>query len=136
MARVTLADIAGELGLSKFAVSRALSGKDGVSDETRRRVESVAAQMGYVKLVTASRLPSVALVFNDTDYINSELQLMVQAGVQAEAKRRGEIAAHKNPAALAKFFVATIQGMRALARLNHDRQELEQVARTALAALE
>jgi hypothetical protein len=67
MARVTLDTIAREMGLSKFAVSRALSGKDGVSDETRRRVEAVAAQMGYVKLVTASRLPSVALVFNDTD---------------------------------------------------------------------
>jgi TetR/AcrR family transcriptional regulator, transcriptional repressor for nem operon len=53
-----------------------------------------------------------------------------------EAQRRGEIAKGKNPTALAKFFVATIQGMRALARLNQDRKELELISRTALAALD
>ena len=52
------------------------------------------------------------------------------------AQRRGEIAAEKNPAALAKFFVATVQGMRALARLNHDRKELEHISRVALSAIE
>ena len=88
MARVTLGTIAQQMGLSKFAVSRALSGKSGVSEETRRNVEAVATKLGYVK-PAPSRAPSLALVFNDTDYINSELQLMVQAGVQAEAKRRG-----------------------------------------------
>lgn len=88
MARVTLATIAHDMGLSKFAVSRALAGKSGVSEETRRKVEAVALELGYVK-PPPSRAPSLALVFNDTDYINSELQLMVQAGVHAEAKRRG-----------------------------------------------
>ncbi|MDR3796620.1 MAG: TetR family transcriptional regulator C-terminal domain-containing protein [Terracidiphilus sp.] len=52
------------------------------------------------------------------------------------AKRRKEIARDKSPAALAKFFVATIQGMRALARLNHDRKELEFISAIALASLE
>lgn len=89
MSRVTLGTIAQEMGLSKFAVSRALSGKSGVSEETRRRVQAMAAELGYVKPTASSRAPSIALVFNDTDFINGELQLMVQAGVQAEAKRRG-----------------------------------------------
>lgn len=89
MSRVTLGTVAQEMGLSKFAVSRALAGKSGVSEETRRKVVAVAAELGYVKLAGQSRAPSIALVFNDTDYINSELQLMVQSGVQAEAKRRG-----------------------------------------------
>lgn len=53
-----------------------------------------------------------------------------------EAQRRGEIATNKSPAALAKFFVATLQGMRALARLNNNREELEQISRTALSTLE
>src|ERR1700754_790403 len=88
MARVTLGTIAQTMGLSKFAVSRALAGKSGVSEETRRRIEAVAQDLGYMK-PPPSRSPSLALVFNDTDYINSELQLMVQAGVHAEAKRRG-----------------------------------------------
>ncbi|MBB5343560.1 TetR/AcrR family transcriptional regulator [Tunturibacter empetritectus] len=53
-----------------------------------------------------------------------------------EAKKRGELAPEKDPVALSKFFVATIQGMRALARLNHDRKELAHVAAVALAALD
>ena len=53
-----------------------------------------------------------------------------------EAKKRGEIGPEKNPVTLSKFFVATIQGMRALARLNHDRKELALVAAVALAALD
>jgi TetR/AcrR family transcriptional repressor of nem operon len=53
-----------------------------------------------------------------------------------EAKKRGEIEPEKDPVALSKFFVATIQGMRALARLNHDRKELADIAAVALAALD
>lgn len=56
-------------------------------------------------------------------------------GALTAAQKRGEIAAEKNPAALAKFFVATVQGMRALARLNHDRKELEHISRVALSAI-
>jgi TetR/AcrR family transcriptional regulator, transcriptional repressor for nem operon len=51
------------------------------------------------------------------------------------ARARGEIGREKNPIALAKFFVATIQGMRALGRLNHDRRELERIAAVALTSL-
>jgi LacI family transcriptional regulator len=111
---MTLEAIARHMGLSKFAVSRALAGKSGVSAETRRRVETVAAEMGYVKPSTTSRAPSVALVFNDTDYINSELQLLVQAGVQAEAKRRG---------------------YQVLARWTHDADEIEATMRRCQAGI-
>jgi TetR/AcrR family transcriptional repressor of nem operon len=53
-----------------------------------------------------------------------------------QAKKHGELGPAKDPVTLSKFFVATIQGMRALARLNHDRQELARIASVALAALE
>jgi LacI family transcriptional regulator len=89
MQKTTLGVLARELGLSKFAVSRALAGKSGVSEDTRRRVEALAAERGYVRPAPNRSSPRIALIFNDTDYINSELQLMVQAGVHAEAKRRG-----------------------------------------------
>jgi LacI family transcriptional regulator len=46
-ARVTVEQLAQHLGLSKFSVSRALAGKDGVSDETRARVRRAAARLGY-----------------------------------------------------------------------------------------
>jgi LacI family transcriptional regulator len=39
--------IADHLGVSKFAVSKALSGKNGVSAETRERIYKAANQLGY-----------------------------------------------------------------------------------------
>jgi TetR/AcrR family transcriptional repressor of nem operon len=51
------------------------------------------------------------------------------------AQAGGEISKDKDVRALARFFVATIQGMRAIARLNHDRSALENVANVALASL-
>ena len=58
-------------------------------------------------------------------------------GIFAKALRRAqkqrEICSKEDPAALARFFVVTIQGMRAMARLKSDRIALEQVAQVALA---
>ncbi|KKB11462.1 LacI family transcriptional regulator [Devosia geojensis] len=90
MPRVTLATIARTSGLSKFAVSRALSGKSGVSEETRRRVTAIAEELGYVR--AAPQVPAttmIGLVFHDMDLVNSELQVLIQSGVQAEAQRLG-----------------------------------------------
>lgn len=89
MARVTLETIAQRTGLSKFAVSRSLSGKDGVSEETRKRVREVAAELGYTRPTTGAEAPALGVVFHDTDLINSELHLLIQSGFQAEAQRRG-----------------------------------------------
>jgi TetR/AcrR family transcriptional regulator, transcriptional repressor for nem operon len=52
------------------------------------------------------------------------------------AQSSGELSRKLDPAALARFFVVTIQGMRALARLKSDRRALEEVARVALAVLD
>jgi len=49
------------------------------------------------------------------------------------AKQRKELSTRQDPMALARFFVVTIQGMRAMARLKSDRKALEQVAHVALA---
>ncbi len=58
----------------------------------------------------------------------------------AEALRRGrrsrELTGETDANALAKFFVATIQGMRAMARLKSDRRALRQVAEIALAVFD
>ncbi|CAN5448901.1 TetR/AcrR family transcriptional regulator [soil metagenome] len=51
------------------------------------------------------------------------------------AMLRGEVDGAKDAAGLARFFVATIQGMRAMARLNHDRKALASVAAVALQSL-
>lgn len=50
----------------------------------------------------------------------------------ATAQKLGKLSPKHDPAALARFFVVTIQGMRAMARLKSDRKALEQVAQVAL----
>ncbi|WP_336779299.1 LacI family DNA-binding transcriptional regulator [Paenibacillus illinoisensis] len=47
--KVTIQEIAHFTGLSKFAVSRALSGKSGVSDQTRDIILKAAGKLGYFK---------------------------------------------------------------------------------------
>lgn len=45
--KVKMADIADRLGVSTVTVSKALSGKSGVSDSLREKIESLADEMGY-----------------------------------------------------------------------------------------
>lgn len=87
VARVTLQTIAEATGLSKFAVSRSLSGKDGVSSETRDRVTRVAAELGYLRPQGQTRRGDIAIIFHDLDYVNSELRMQEQNGIQEEARR-------------------------------------------------
>ncbi|ONI45591.1 hypothetical protein AN641_03710 [Candidatus Epulonipiscioides gigas] len=53
---ITLKDIAKEADLSVTQVSRALNGHEDVSEETRKRVQTLANTMGYVKNLAAHRL--------------------------------------------------------------------------------
>lgn len=89
MSKITLRTIAEETGLSKFAVSRALSGKSGVSSETRDYVVQTASRLGYRKPVSVAALRTLGVVFDDTDIINSELNMQIQSGVRQEAEKLG-----------------------------------------------
>lgn len=88
MQRVTLTTIATECGISKYAVSRALSGKSGVSDSTRLRVLAAAERLGYQKPAQRDR-PVIAALFEDPAHVNSELHSQIQAGMQFEAANLG-----------------------------------------------
>ena len=48
--KIRMADIAEELGISVVSVSKALAGKDGVSEEMREKILELAKEMGYVPL--------------------------------------------------------------------------------------
>lgn len=89
--KITLDDLSRELGLSKFSVSRALSGKPGVSKETREAVVRAARGMGYNHAATAS--PSgekvVHLVIPRADAMNSSFWVEVISGAEAEARAMG-----------------------------------------------
>ncbi|PLU81986.1 LacI family transcriptional regulator [Sinorhizobium medicae] len=91
MSRITLQDIADHTGLSKFAVSCSLSGKPGVSDTTRKRVQDAAVQLGYQRLKPAEERREVTLIFHDqVDSVSYELRTMLQDGMQREAHRLGQ----------------------------------------------
>lgn len=52
--KVTIQQIADLAGVSKFAVSRALAGKSGVSAQTREMILKAAGQLGYFKKTQAA----------------------------------------------------------------------------------
>ncbi|MBI9009550.1 MAG: LacI family DNA-binding transcriptional regulator [Tenericutes bacterium] len=56
MKRIGMSEIAEKLGISKVSVSKALSDKEGVSEELRVRVKEVAENMGYRMNIAARSL--------------------------------------------------------------------------------
>jgi DNA-binding LacI/PurR family transcriptional regulator len=65
--RVTIRDIAERAGVSKGAVSYALNGRPGVSDDTRGRIISIADELGWypnraARALSASRADACGLV--------------------------------------------------------------------------
>ena len=65
--RVTIRDIAERAGVSKGAVSYALNGRPGVSDDTRGRILSIADELGWypnraARALSASRVDACGLV--------------------------------------------------------------------------
>jgi LacI family transcriptional regulator len=87
VSRVTLRIIAEATGLSKFAVSRALAGKSGVSDATRARVTEVAERLGYRRGGVTSNL--LGAIFDENEPFNGELYVQIQGGVPREAQKLG-----------------------------------------------
>ena len=88
-------------------------------------------------------LPSANLQRDLRDGVIADFLRDNQARVEAifvaalrRALAQGELSRTQDVTGLAHFFVVTIQGMRAAARLSSDRQALEQVARVALAVFD
>jgi len=125
--KVTMQQIANYLGVSKFVVSKALSGKGGVSEATKERVIEAAAQLGYYsqrsvsslsasKPVSASQVPQ-----RQSDNKQTVLVLMPNVrfqtkeslywgriidGISAELERRGigmVILSEQNSDSLTRF---------------------------------
>jgi TetR/AcrR family transcriptional regulator, transcriptional repressor for nem operon len=64
----------------------------------------------------------------------SEVEAIFETALRS-GQRRGELGPDKDPAALANFLLATIQGMRQLARAASDRAALRRIAGVALSTL-
>ncbi len=95
MSRVTMQDIAGELGLSRFTVARALNGGTGVSEETRKKVVSTAQRLGYLGPYSRRRLShfrtrNVLFLVQHSRFTGDQyFWPRVVAGVEAGARARG-----------------------------------------------
>ncbi len=86
----TILDIAAAAGVSKSAVSRALSGQGEVSPESRKRIEATAKRLGYVanamaRSLVSSRTKTLGVVLRD---VKKPYYAYLQAGMQAQAERR------------------------------------------------
>ena len=104
MKKVTIQEIADFSGVSKFAVSRALSGKPGVSAQTREMILKAAGQLGYFKdsgSAAASRVQpaeeetgrtgAVLVLFPNIRYQNTDSPYWgpVFSGITARLNQKG-----------------------------------------------
>ncbi len=96
MSRVTINDIARRAGVSKGAVSYALNGRPGVSEETRHKILEVASELGWApnrtaRMLSGSRTETFGLVLaRDPRTLGSEpFYMEFVAGLQSELSRRG-----------------------------------------------
>lgn len=89
--RVTLDDLSDHLNLSKFSVSRALGGKEGVSSKTRKKVFDAARQLGYHHPNLAPGLHAehlqIQFLIPKNDAIDNTFWIDVMSGAEAEAHR-------------------------------------------------
>ncbi|MBL1422041.1 MAG: LacI family DNA-binding transcriptional regulator [Alphaproteobacteria bacterium] len=91
MAKITQQDIADVLKISKYAVSRALADKSGVSEATREVVLKAADNLGYKpnKQKDSALSPEVLFVFQSNDTVHGEFWVKILRGAQEEAQRMG-----------------------------------------------
>lgn len=85
--KVTIQNIADRLGISKSAVSKAISGATDVSESTRESIIRCAAEMGYVITPDkASKNKSTAVLVYNIHYENQEqFGYDIIAGIQTAA---------------------------------------------------
>lgn len=92
--KVAMQDIADRLQISKNSVSQALSGKDGVSEETRRKVIQTAQEMGYQytrRQSSQSRKArkTIGIIAADTTFSPNSMMMEIFTFIEKEAHRHG-----------------------------------------------
>lgn len=90
----TLKDIAARTGYSINTVSRALRGKDDISEETIQKIKEAAAEMGYINNTIASSLRlgytnTLAIILGDIS--NPHFAIMTKE-IENHARERGYLA--------------------------------------------
>jgi LacI family transcriptional regulator len=92
--KVTMQDIAERLNISKNSVSQALTGKPGVSEETRQLVKKIADQLGYSYSVNKNarqngrKSMNIALIASDHTFSLKSFFGDIYLSVEKEVKSR------------------------------------------------
>ena len=89
--KVTLNDIAKATNLSKYAVSRAISGKTGISEKTRARVLQACEELGYEKPARHNDLKHILLCIPESDISDTTFWMKVLQGIESAATAKGYI---------------------------------------------
>ncbi|NBD25377.1 LacI family DNA-binding transcriptional regulator [Paenibacillus glycinis] len=94
--KVTMQDVADKLNLSKNSVSQALTGKPGVSEETRRLVMQTASEMGYTyakrqgdQAESAASKRTIALIASDYAFSMKSFFSDIYLSIDKELNRNG-----------------------------------------------
>lgn len=92
--KVVMQDIADYLNISKNSVSQALSGKDGVSEETRRRIIQTAEEMGYQYTRKSSirqkqEVKTIGLIASEFAFSMKNFFGEIYLAIEREAKKQG-----------------------------------------------
>jgi LacI family transcriptional regulator len=92
--KVTMQDIADRLNISKNSVSQALSGKLGVSEETRQNVQNAADELGYYYLnnrkQAGQKTPgNIALIASDYAFSLKGFFGEIYLSIEKEVRARG-----------------------------------------------
>lgn len=89
--KVTMADIAERLGISKNAVSLALNGKPGVSEELRQKIIETAIELNYGNFSAQAGNKSKCIVVVVPEYLRNDTFFYSDIfwAVEQEAKKQG-----------------------------------------------
>ena len=83
--KVTMQDIADEVEVSKNTVSRALNNKEGVSDELRAKIKSVARKLGY-KLKDKQKI-KIAVLIKEKYFLEPTFYAKILAGIENRVRQ-------------------------------------------------
>lgn len=92
--KVTMQDIADRLNISKNSVSQALSGKDGVSEETRQLIIDTANEMGYIysrgRKSTEEEVGTFAILASEFAFSKRNFFGEIYLSIEKEAAKRNK----------------------------------------------
>lgn len=92
--KITMEDIAAELGISKSLVSKALSGSHGISEDTKDKVRAAAIRLGYrfkkgVPQEATDKTGNVAVLLPREDVGDFDYWGVILKSIEVEMSRNG-----------------------------------------------